>query len=225
MARPVLSVVVCGGGHEARQERSGGTEQAPDSAVRKPADESAATRNPDRSDLAVEGNSRTSEHGPDAHPAITHFYGEFKGQRTDLYTDGTRWVPDDFRQREAASAGRGELPDDSPTGQDLVESAGEESSRLEKIRRELYEDDDVMDIVSENTNVWHNIFTPPQTNSYESVPAPGPHFSAQQHTGMDVGTGATALFALGLAIDRAATWGMRHFEKHPEGDSEHAGNR
>jgi hypothetical protein len=99
-----------------------------------------------------------------------------------------------------------------------VESAGEESSRLEKIRRGLYEDDDVIDIINDNTNAWNDMFTPPQTSSYEAAPLPGPHFSATQHNGMDVGTGATALFALGLAIDRVATWGVRHFEKHPEGD-------
>jgi hypothetical protein len=86
------------------------------------------------------------------------------------------------------------------------------------MRREIFEDDDVTDVISDNTNAWHDMFTPPQISSHEAAPLPGPHFSATQHTGMDVGTGATALFALGLAIDRVAIWGKRHLEKHPEGD-------
>ena len=68
---------------------------------------------------------------------------------------------------------------------------------------------------------WHpdpDASAPPPTSSHEATPVAGPHFSATQHAGMDVGTEATALFALGLTIDRVATWAARHLEKHPERD-------
>jgi hypothetical protein len=162
--------------------------------------------------------SSALESRPDAQPVIAHYHADFKGHRTDLYTDGTRWASGD-PAREHATAGRGELPDDSPTGEDLVDRAGEEGSVAERLRRELYgEGDDVVDVIEHGANRGYDFFAPPPTSSYEAHPAAGPYFSAQQHNGMDVGTGATALFALGLAVDRAAKWTMQHFEKHPEGD-------
>jgi hypothetical protein len=149
---------------------------------------------------------------------ITHYHADFNGHRTDLYTDGTRWASGD-PSREHATAGRGELPDDSPTGEDLVDSAGEEGSLAERVRREAYEEgEDLVDVLDHGANRLSDIFAPPPTSSYEAHPVGGPYFSAQQHNGMDVGTGATALFALGLAVDRVAKWTMQHFEKHPEGD-------
>jgi hypothetical protein len=157
-------------------------------------------------------------HNPNAEPVITHYHADFKGQRTDLYTDGTRWASGD-RDREHATAGRGELPDDSPTGEELVDSAGEKGSLAERLQRDLYEEgDDIRDVLEHGANRTYDIFAPPPTSTYEAHPVGGPYFSAQQHHGMDVGTGATALFALGLAVDRVAVWTMEHVKKHPEGD-------
>lgn len=190
-----------------------------DSPARPPADGTAAAGNPDLSTRAAEGDSRASEHNADVRPFLMHFHTEFKGHSTDLYTDGTRWASGDQPRGQDVSAGRGEIPEHLPTGEDLVDTAGEEASRVEKVRREIYEDgQDVIDVIDNDTNAWNDMFAPPQISSYEAAPVAGPHFSAQQHTAMDVGTGAVALFALGLAIDRVATWAVRHLEKHPERD-------
>ena len=195
------------------------TVRTPDSPARQPADGRAAAGNPDLSTGTVEGTSRASEHHPDVRPVLTHFHAEFKGQSTDLYTDGTRWASGDLAQRGNVSAGRGEIPERLPTGEDLVDTAGEESSRIEKLRRELYDETgDLSDDIDAGANRLHDIFSPPPTSSYEATPVAGPHFSATQHPGMDVGAGAAALFALGLTIDRAATWAARHLEKRPERD-------
>jgi hypothetical protein len=204
---------------ETRHEHNGGAVRTPDSPASHPADGRAAAGNLDPGARAVEGNSRTSEHHPDVRPVLTHFHAEFKGQSTDLYTDGTRWASGDPARRGDASAGRGEIPEHLPTGEDLVDTAGEEASRVEKLRRELYDEaGDLSDDIDRGANRLHDIFSPPPTNSYEATPVGGPHFSATQHPGMDLGAGAAALFALGLTIDRVARWGARHLEKNPERD-------
>jgi hypothetical protein len=206
-------------GHETRHERGGGTVRTPESPARQPADGSAARGNPDVTTRTVEGNSRTSEHNPDVRPVLTHFHSEFKGHSTDLYTDGTRWAPGDQPRGHDVTADRGEIPERLPTGEDLVDTAGEESSRIEKLRRELYDETgDLSDDIEAGANRLHDIFSPPPTSSYEATPLAGPHFSTTQHAGMDVGAGAAALFALGLTIDRVAIWAARHLEKHPERD-------
>lgn len=196
-----------------------GTVRTPDSPARQPADGRTAARSPDLSTRAVEESSRTSGHHSDVRPVLKHFHAEFKGQSTDLYTDGTRWASGDLAHRGNVSAGRGEIPEHLPTGEDLVDTAGEESSRIEKLRRELYDETgDLSDDIEAGANRLHDIFSPPPTSSYEATPVAGPHFSATQHAGMDVGAGAAALFALGLTIDRVVTWAARHLEKHPERD-------
>jgi len=196
----------------------GGTVRTPDSPVRQPEDGRAAEGNSELSTRAVEGNSPATEHDAGIRPVLTHFHTEFKGHSTDLYTDGTRWASGDQPRRQDLSAGRGEIPERLPTGEDLVETAGEESSVAERFRREVYEEgEDVFDVVETNANDAYDFFSPPPTGSHEATPPAGPYFSAQQHPGVDVGTGATALFALGLAIDRVATWTMQHWEKHGEG--------
>jgi hypothetical protein len=217
-----------GGNHDRRTERAApgqphetATTPAPrETQALNRADYNAArhAEPPVRDTHPGEGKPPASEHRPDDRPAITHYHADFKGHRTDLYTDGTRWASGDHA-REQATAGRGELPDDSPTGQDLVDRADEEGSPAERLRRALYDEgEDISDVIEHGANRGYDLFAPPPTSSYEAHPVAGPYFSAQHHNGMDVGTGATALFALGLAVDRMATWTMRHFEKHPEGD-------
>lgn len=167
---------------------------------------------------AGQGRDQASRDQAGGQPAITHYYADFKGQRTDLYTDGDRWASGD-QARDNAAAGRGELPDDSPTGEDLVDSADEEGSLAERFRREAYEEfDEISDVVEHGTNRAYDLLAPPPTFSYEAHPIAGPHFSAPQPNGMDVGTGAAALFALGVTVDRVAKWTMGHFEKHQKGD-------
>jgi hypothetical protein len=108
-----------------------------------------------------EGKLAAGEHNPDAQPVITHYHADFKGSRTDPYTDGTRWAPGDVA-RERATAGRGELPDDSPTGEDLIDSAGEEGSLTERLRRELYDEgDEISDVIEHGANRGYELFAPP----------------------------------------------------------------
>jgi hypothetical protein len=101
----------------------------------------------------------------------------------------------------------------------------EEASRWDKARREFYEEgDDISDAIENNANIAHDYFLPQPTGSYAGTPMPRPYFSTQQHSGMDLGTEATALFALGLAIERLAAFGMERWTKRPREGTEHAGN-
>jgi hypothetical protein len=158
--------------------------------------------------------------------AVTHFHGEFKAQRLDLYTDGNRWATADSTRQEQTVAKKGEIPVRSPTGQDLVDSAADNnSSRADRIRSKLYEEsEDALDILEKNANIGESIFDRPPTGSYEGTPTPQPHIYETHPAGIDAGTAVTAIFTLGLVIDRAAHRAMEYYEKHVKGDN-HAGNR
>lgn len=150
--------------------------------------------------------------------AVTHFHGEFKDQQLDLYTDGTHWATADTPRTQDTVSETGEIPDRLPTGEELVDSAGEDSSRLERFRRKLYEQgDDALDSVEKNTNIAHDIFSHPPTSSYEATPTPEPHIYEAQHSVMDPGSMATAIFMFGLVIDRALHWVVGHYDKHAKG--------
>jgi hypothetical protein len=92
-------------------------------------------------------------HPPDGSaeaPVVTHFHGEFKGRPLDLYTDGTRWAAADTPDTEETVSEKGTMPDRLPTGEELVDNAGEGSSLLERLRREVYEEsDDEIDLLGE----------------------------------------------------------------------------
>jgi hypothetical protein len=173
-----------------------------------------------RADLTV-AEPRTREHYAEAmrrDGAVTHFHGEFKGRPLDLYTDGTRWAAADTPDREETITGTGDLPDLLPTGEELIAGAGEGSSRLERLRRDVYEEsDDETDVIEKDANVIHDVFARPPTSSYEATPAPEPHIFATQHPGIDAGTAATALFTFGLVIDRAVQWAVGYYDKHAKG--------
>jgi hypothetical protein len=162
-----------------------------------------------------------------APPAITHYHSEYKDRTLDLYTDGTRWAAwDDSTPRpEDYIAHKGEIPPDRPpTGEELVEGAGEESSLADRLRRGLYERlDDETDQLDKDAHLVHDVFSHPPTGSYEGTPTATPHFDTPTHSGVDVGSGATALLALGLVLDRAGAWTMEHFKKHLR-RTEDAGN-
>jgi len=151
--------------------------------------------------------------------AVTHFHGEFKGRPIDLYTDGTRWaVPDQVRGENTVGDTAGIL-DRLPTGEELVDSAGEDSSRLERFRRELYkESDDAMDTVEKDANLVHDIFSHPPTSSYEVTPTDRPYISDAQHSGIDAGSVATAAFVLGVVIDRGVRSVVQHYKEHAKGE-------
>jgi hypothetical protein len=156
--------------------------------------------------------------GPSGEETVTHFHGEFKGRPLDLYTDGARWAAADTPRREETAAGKGDIPDLPPTGEEFVDSAGEDSSRLERFRRKLYDQsDDAVDIVDKNATLFHEMFSPPPTGSYEGTPLSQPHISGSPRPGIDAGTMATALFTAGLVIDRAVRWVVGHYEKHGKG--------
>jgi hypothetical protein len=154
---------------------------------------------------------------PETSALVTHYHGEFKDQQLDLYTDGTRWAAADTPRRRDTVGEKGEIPDQLPGGEELVDSAGEESSRLERLRRDVYEEsDDEMDVLEKDANVVHDVFSHPPTGSYEGTPTQ-PHIYATPHSGIDAGSMATALFTLGLVIDRTVHWAVGYYDKHAKG--------
>src|ERR1700723_1148379 len=57
---------------------------------------------------------------------LTHFHGEFKDRRLDLYTDGTRWAAADTSRTLDNGVEEAKMPDVLPTGEELVDGAGED---------------------------------------------------------------------------------------------------
>jgi hypothetical protein len=152
--------------------------------------------------------------------AVTHFHSEFRGRPMDLYTDGTRWAAPDQVRVENTVAGTAGIPDRSPpSGEELVDSAGEDSSRLERFRRELYKtSDDAVDTVEKDANLVHDAFWHPPTSSYQVTPVDGPYISEAQHSGIDAGTVATAAFVVGVLIDRGVSSFVQHYKEHAKGE-------
>ena len=152
----------------------------------------------------------------DSQGNITHYHGEFKGQPVDLYTDGTRWSPGDQERGENVV---GEKPDKSPgdtsdlppTGEQLVDTAGDSGSRLERLRRELYRHSgDAQDALEKNTSLVHDVFSRPPTSSLEVSPVNRPSISETSHYGADAGSVATAALVLAVLIDRGVHRLVRH---------------
>ena len=115
------------------------------------------------------------------------------------------------------------MPDRRPTGEELVDTADEGSSLLERLRREVYEEsDDEIDLLEKDVNLVHDVFSRPPTGSHEGTSPSQSYIHGAQHSGIDAGSVATAVFTLGLVIDRTARWAMQHYENHAKGDS-HAG--
>lgn len=156
---------------------------------------------------------------PGAPGPVTHFHSEFKGQQMDLYTDGNRWAAAEHPRNEDMASSKPEAQDRPPTGEELVEGAGENSSLLDRLRKETYrESDDAIDSVEKGVNLGHDVFAHPPTSSYEGTPSDQPNISPAQHSGIDAGTAATAIFVLGLAIERGIHSVMRYAKKHTEGE-------
>jgi hypothetical protein len=150
--------------------------------------------------------------GPAHHDGqVAHFHSEFKGHSLDLYTDGSRWATVDRPRAEDMVSGKPDVPDNMPTGEELVEDAGEDASRLEKFRTELYrESDDALDSADKGADFVHDVFSHPPSGSYESTPVNHPYIAEASHSGVDPGSMVTALFTLGLVIDRGVRWVNRH---------------
>ena len=120
--------------------------------------------------------------------------------------------------REETASGKGDTPDRLPTGQELVDTAGEGSSLLERLRREVYEESgDELDILEKETSLAHDVFSRPPASSYESTPQSQPHINETPHSVINAGSIATAVFTLGLVIDRAARWAVQHYEDRAKG--------
>jgi len=180
---------------------------------------------PDRRDTVAPAGGRP---GDAATPgsAVTHFHAEFKSQRLDLYTDGNRWASADSPHSEQTAAKKGDVPVRPPDGRELVDGAADTNpSRADRLRSKLYDQSDgVLDVLEKNANIGQSIFDQPPTGSYEGSPAPQPHIYETHPAGIDAGTVATAIFTLGLVIDRAAHRAVEYYEKRAKGDN-HAGNR
>jgi hypothetical protein len=149
--------------------------------------------------------------------AVSHFHSEFKDQSLDLYTDGSRWAAADTPRTQDLVSEKADIPDRLPTGEELVDSAGENSSLLERLRRGVYEEsEDEADSLDKSANLAHDVFSHPPTSSYEATPSPS-YISAPQHSGIDAGSAVTALFVTGLVIDRAVQWAAGYYDKHVKG--------
>lgn len=171
----------------------------------------------DRARSADSDTSQAQDAG-DSATTVTHFHGEFKGQQLDLYTDGNRWAAAEAPRAQDTVDEKGDIPVQLPTGEELVDTAGEDSSRLERFRHKLYDQsDDALDIVEKNTNIAHDVFSHPPTSSYEATPTPEAHIYEAQHSVADPGSVATSLFTLGLVIDRAVHWAVGYYDKHAKG--------
>jgi hypothetical protein len=110
-------------------------------------------------------------------------------------------------------SGKADVPDNMPTGEELIEDAGEDASRLEKFRTELYrESDDALDSADKGSDFVHDVFSHPPSGSYESTPVNHPYIAEASHSGVDPGSMVTALFTLGLVIDRGVRWVNRHHD-------------
>jgi hypothetical protein len=180
---------------------------------------------PDRRDTVAPARDHPGDAARPA-PAVAHFHGEFKSHRLDLYTDGNRWAAADSARPEQTTAKKGDAPVRPPAGQELIDGAADNNpSRADRIRSKLYEQsDDALDVLEKNAAIGQSIFDQPPTGSYEGTSAPQPHIYESQPAGIDAGTVATAIFTLGLIIDRAAHRAVEYYEKHAKGD-DHAGNR
>jgi hypothetical protein len=73
----------------------------------------------------------------------------------------------------------------------------------------------VSDIMEKNANLARDVFSRPPTGSYEGTPAHGSYVSGAQHSGIDPGSAATALFTVGLIVDRAARKAAECYKEHP----------
>jgi hypothetical protein len=220
-----------GSGHAARADDGSLPEASGDATDRPPAyDETDAAAGaegtPESPESRQAGNGAHSQdldtgHPPDgsaAVPVVTHFRGEFKGRPLDLYTDGTRWAAADTPDMEETVSEKGDMPDRQPAGEEPADNTGEGSSLLERLRREVYEEsDDELDILEKEANLVHDVFSRPPTGTHEGTAPNQPYIHGTQPSGIDAGSVATAVFTLGLVIDRTARWVMQHYENHAKG--------
>jgi hypothetical protein len=185
------------------------------------------------SEQETSGEQSGEADSPSSDPSatITHYHSDFKDQPVDLYTDGTRWATGERVDGENVV---GEKPDRSPgdtsdlppSGEELAETAGDgESSRLERLRRELYRhSDDAQDALEKNANLVHDVFSRPPTSSLEVSPVHRPYISEMPHYGADAGSVATAAFVLGVVIDRGVHQLMQNWQNIRERENDDAGD-
>jgi len=150
--------------------------------------------------------------------AVTHFRGEFKAQQLDLYTDGNRWPTAGSARREQTVLKKGDIPVQLPAGQELVASATDSNpSRADRIRSKLYEQRERARHTREECQHRRGDLCPPADRQLRGTPTPQPHICETHPAGIDAGTAATAIFTLGLVIDRAARRAVEYYEKHAKG--------
>lgn len=205
---------------ERQTGRSLSGEHASDEPALGPEQQAVPDARPDLTDLDAGHSSNPDAHAEHAHGdgQITHFHSEFRGHSLDLYTDGDRWATADQPRREDLVSGKGDIAESSPTGEELVEGSGEDAPLADRLRRELYEEsDDEIDILEKGTNLTHDVFSRPPTGSHEGTPVGQPFISEMQHSGIDPGSMVTALFTLGLVVDRGVRWVMNRHGARADG--------
>lgn len=183
---------------------------------------------PGEAAVFTDGMDTNATHRPDDGPAadqreITHYHADYKDQHVDLYTDGTRWAPGDRvrgqnvvgpKPDRSSPSDASDLP---PTGEQLLDTAGEEKPRSERFRRELYKrGGDLADSMKNNASLATEVFAPAPTGSHEGTPAGGEYLMPAPHYGMDAGSLATATFVTGVVLDRTIHWLRRHVHVRTE---------
>jgi hypothetical protein len=210
-------------GEPSRQAGEGRTQERTGSESRTREEDTAAPGDAGQPGTRGDAINQDADH-PGSPGSVTHFHGEFKGQQMDLYTDGNRWAAAERPRNEDMASSKPEVQDPPPTGEELVGGAGEKSSLLDRLRKETYrESGDAMDNIDKGVNLGHDVFAHPPTGSYEGTPRDQPNISPAQHSGIDAGTAATAIFVLGLAIERGIHSVMRYAKNIRKGN-EHAGD-
>jgi hypothetical protein len=173
-----------------------------------------------RDEYAPDLRAASQPDQPASHGPITHYHGEFRGQQIDLYTDGTRWAPGD-RQEGENVAGKtpgtspGDLSGLPPPGDQLVDTAGEDASLAERLRRETYQNSgDLMDVLDKSGTTMQDVFSRPQPSGHDVSPVGGPYVAPAPHYGIQSGDVLSAVFVAGLLADRIVGW-LRQRGKRP----------
>jgi hypothetical protein len=105
----------------------------------------------------------------------------------------------------------GDIDDFTPTGEQLVDTAGEDASRQDRLRRIIYRrSDDAMDALQKNIDLGQELFERPSASSHEGSLPGSPYVTEMPHYGIDAGSIATSAFTVGVLIDRGIHWLMRH---------------
>jgi hypothetical protein len=127
-----------------------------------------------------------------------------------------RWAPGNREEGEEIVGQKpdrspGDIRDQPPSGDELLETAADDISRADRLRRELYRhSDEAQDAIEKNSNLVHDVFARPPASGHEISPVNTPYVSQPPQYSVDAGAVATAALALGILLDRGVHRLPRH---------------